>query len=58
MTSYTLAMRDMPSFYLSLSMALVVSRSDRKGNRSVLFHGAGREERGRDQGKHFIARLP
>lgn len=39
-------------------MALVVSRSDRKGNRSVLFHGAGREERGRDQGKHFIARLP
>lgn len=38
-------------------MALVVSRSDGKGNRGVLFHGAGREEGLGDQGKHFIAGL-
>lgn len=57
MTSYTLAMRDMSLFYLSLNMALVVIQSDRKRNRSVLFHRVDREERGRDKGKHFIAGL-
>ena len=30
-------------------MALVVCKADRKGNRSVLFHGLSKEERGRDQ---------
>lgn len=30
-------------------MALVVSKSDRKGNRSVLFHGLSKKERGRDR---------
>lgn len=44
MTSYTLAMRDVPLFYLSLNMALVVSRSDGKRNRGVLFHSESREE--------------
>lgn len=49
MTSYTLAIRDMPLFYLSLNMALVVSKSDRKAYRSVLFHGLSKKEKERDQ---------
>jgi len=57
MTSYTLAIRDIPLFYLSLNMALVVSWSDGKRNRGVLFHGANREEGWGHQKKHFIAGL-
>lgn len=59
MTSYTLAMRDVPLFYLSLNMALVVSRSDGKRNRGVLFHRESREEVGGGLGEvfHCKARL-
>ena len=38
-------------------MALVVSWSDGKRNRGVLFHGANREEGWGHQKKHFIAGL-
>lgn len=57
MTSYTLATRDVPLFYLSLNMSLVVSRSDGKRHRGVLFRKASGKEPGVGQGKRFIAEL-